>query len=143
MKQQEDKVMTYEQEMQYELAKDIIGWLAAALSRYAEYIKDRNNKDSILHNDSPMIPYTKERESKNFASLEQEIEAFENRERELRKEKKILYDIDDKKMQEVIDTYSALLREYDEDKRSEKQKAAEGIDLKFIETKVDYDAFGV
>ncbi len=106
------KTWTHEQQLEFELARDALSSLEAILFHYKRYIKDQKLKERI-----------------------------EERELELFKERYKFDGFDDEIVKAVNDTYWPLIRENSEDSRSYEEKAATGIDEKYLTTKVNYDAY--
>lgn len=103
------KTWSYDQQIQYELARDTISSLAAILSRQSRVIKDAN-KIAIM--------------KKRASSLKKEVRYFNG--------------FDDEIVKNVITTYSALIREYHTMGTTEAEIAEIGLPDKFFTTKVEY-----
>jgi len=108
--QTKPKTWTHEQQLEYELARDALSSLEAILFHYKRHTKDPNLKERI-----------------------------EERELELYNERYKFDGFDDAIVKAVNDTYWKLIRENSEDSRSYEEKAAAGIDEKYLTTKVDYN----
>ena len=102
------KTLTYKQQLDYELARDALSSLEAILFHYKRYTKDLKLKERI-----------------------------EEREMELYNERYKFNGFDDEIVKAVNDTYWPLIRENSEDSRSYEEKAAAGIDERYLITKVD------
>jgi len=103
------KTWSYDQQIQYELARDTISSLAAILSRQSRVIKD-TDKIKIM--------------KKRASELGKEVQHFNG--------------FDDVIVKNVITTYSALIREYHTMGTTEAEIAAIGLPDKFFTTKVEY-----
>ena len=104
------KTWSYNQQIQFELANDTITSLRAILLRQSRVIKDANK-----------------------------IENFKKRATELYAEMNNYDGFDDEITKDVIDTYSALIREYHRMGTSEEEIAAKGLPDKFITIRVKYE----
>ena len=110
--QTKPKTWTHEQQLEFELARDALSSLGAILFHYSRHTKDQELKRRI-----------------------------DERELELHNERYKFDGFDDEIVNAVNDTYWPLIRENSEDPRSYEEKAAAGIDEKYLTTKVDYDAY--
>ncbi len=110
---EQPKTWSYDQQIQYELARDTLSSLAAILSRQSRVIEN-----------------------------EEKISAYKKRSIELSKEKRFFNGFDDEIVKDVVQTYSALIREYHTMGSNEGEIAAKGLPQKFIDTKVNYAKYG-
>jgi len=104
------KTWSYDQQIQFELANDTITSLQAILLRQSWVIDDEVKK-----------------------------EVLQTRAVELYGEMNNYNGFDDEIVKDVIDTYSALIREYHTMGTSEEEIAAKGLPDKFITTRVKYE----
>lgn len=109
-----EKTWDNEQQIQYELARDMLSSYSAQLSRVAFKMMDKN-MDEV------------------------EIKKITIRASEITKEKKYFNGFDDKKVANVINVYSKLMREFDEEYSSEELATEKGIASKYLETKALYN----
>ncbi|SFV90188.1 hypothetical protein MNB_SV-4-1304 [hydrothermal vent metagenome] len=107
--QTKPKTWTHEQQLEYELARDALSSLEAILFHYKKHTKDPKLKERIE---------------------ERELELFNKRYK--------FNGFDDAIVKAVNDTYWTLIRKNSEDPRSYEEKAATGINEKYLTTKVDY-----
>jgi hypothetical protein len=111
VQKEQQKTWTQDQQIQYELARDVLSSLSAILSRYQTRITD-----------------------------EKEKKLFFDRSVEISQEKSHFNGFDDEIVKTVIDTYSPLIKEYNDNWVSTEHLIKNGLDHKYITTKVNYDA---
>lgn len=100
---------SYDQQIQYELARDTLSSLSSILSRQS-YILDDKEKAEI----------------------------YINRSVEISKEKHFFNGFNDAIIKDVIQTYSPLIREYHTLGVTEEEIGDKGLPQEFISNKVDY-----
>lgn len=103
------KTWSYDEQIQYELARDTISSLSAILLRQSRIIKDENK-----------------------------IQSLKTRATELNKEIQYFDGWNVAAVKSIIETYSPLIREYHDMGTTEKEIAEIGLPDKFITTKVTY-----
>jgi len=105
------KTWSQDEQIQYELARDVISSLASVLSRVGSRTNDLKVKMRL-----------------------------KTRAVELRKEVLLFDGFDTDIVKSVITTYSPLTREYCDSNLSKEDIATIGLDEKYLNTKVNYDA---
>ena len=100
---------TYEQQAQFETARDIISTLQGILIRQSSITNNQNKKKAF---------------QKRIQELQHELDSFDY--------------YDEKIIKNIIETYSQLIRKYDNMGNSDEEISIKGLPEEFLTTKIDY-----
>ena len=111
--QSDGNTWSQDQQIQFELANDTLTSLSAIFSRISYNIDDK-----------------------------EKAEVYFSKALELHKERHIFNGFDDDIVKDIVQTYSALIREYHDMKQNSRELAQVGLPDKFFTTRVDYGKYG-